>query len=189
MCWFSLKWKEELSVRVYFALRAGIFRALGSFDPMRIWEAVQEAVPALPSIVSMSPLGYPSAWLHPEPDSVSRRSHCSSVTPDVADFGGKASLAEPPLVAPSYSCLLIQWVFAVLAFCKLAWYGTNLQLQMGRLLASACKSSARTRTTSVRLGHYLLATPPGSVWDGRPAPVLQIRHSIGFFPSMTLPLK
>jgi hypothetical protein len=45
--------------------RAGIFKASGSTDPMRIWKPRKEQVPALPFIVSMSPPGYPSAWLRP----------------------------------------------------------------------------------------------------------------------------
>src|SRR5713101_1438907 len=44
---------------------AGIFKASGSTDPMRIWKQRKEQVPALLFIVSMSPPGYPSAWLRP----------------------------------------------------------------------------------------------------------------------------
>ena len=42
---------------------AGIFKASRSTDPLRIWKQRKEQVPALPFIVSMSPPGYPSAWL------------------------------------------------------------------------------------------------------------------------------
>jgi hypothetical protein len=34
LCRFSVKWKEAFSVSVNSALRAGIFKAFGSFDPM-----------------------------------------------------------------------------------------------------------------------------------------------------------
>jgi len=37
---------------------------MGSFDPMGVW-AAQERSPHAPFIVSMSPPGYPSAWLRP----------------------------------------------------------------------------------------------------------------------------
>ena len=81
---------------------------------------------ALPIIVSMSPPGYPSAWLHPcrARFRFTWQSHCSSVFLTLENFGGKTSLAEAPLVAHSHSRLpiLIQWVLAVLAFCELAWY-------------------------------------------------------------------
>ena len=38
VCRFSVKWKEAFSVSVNSALRAGIFKAFGSFDPMWFWE-------------------------------------------------------------------------------------------------------------------------------------------------------
>jgi hypothetical protein len=38
LCRFSVKWKEAFSVSVNSALRAGIFKAFGSFDPMWFWE-------------------------------------------------------------------------------------------------------------------------------------------------------
>ncbi len=44
---------------------AGIFKASRSADPMGIWKQHKEQVPALLFIVSMSPPGYPSAWLRP----------------------------------------------------------------------------------------------------------------------------
>ena len=44
---------------------ARIFKASRSTDPMRIWKQRKGQVPALPFIVSMSPPGYPSAWLRP----------------------------------------------------------------------------------------------------------------------------
>jgi hypothetical protein len=49
---------------------------------MRIREAAQEAFPALPIIVSMSPPGYPSAWLRPRRARFrfARQDHCSSTT-------------------------------------------------------------------------------------------------------------
>ena len=48
------------------ALRAGIFKASGSFDPMGLWGVGAKGdVPAPVIIVSMSPPGYPSAGLPP----------------------------------------------------------------------------------------------------------------------------
>jgi hypothetical protein len=38
---------------------------MGSFDPMGIEEQRKKLISALPNIVSMSPPGYPSAWLPP----------------------------------------------------------------------------------------------------------------------------
>jgi hypothetical protein len=59
------------SVSEYSALRAGIFKAWGLSIPMEDW-AAQERVLTPPFIVSMSPPGYPSAWLRPAvPASVS----------------------------------------------------------------------------------------------------------------------
>ena len=53
----------------------GVFRSDGG------WEA-QERVLAPPFIVSMSPPGYPSAWLRPRSARFrfTRQGHCSSVT-------------------------------------------------------------------------------------------------------------
>jgi hypothetical protein len=55
---------------------------LGSTDPMRIWKQRKEQVPALLFIVSMSPPGYPSAWLRPRRARFrfARQDHCSSAT-------------------------------------------------------------------------------------------------------------
>ena len=47
------------------ALRAGIFKAWGSTDPMCFGARARKRFLALFCIVSMSPPGYPSAWLHP----------------------------------------------------------------------------------------------------------------------------
>lgn len=52
------------AVDQYSALRAGIFKAWGSTDPMRLGRARNRTFRA-PIIVSMSPPGYPSAWLLP----------------------------------------------------------------------------------------------------------------------------
>jgi hypothetical protein len=62
--------------------RAGIFKASGSTDPMRIWKQRKEQVPALLCIVSISPPGYPSAWLRPRRARFrfARQDHCSSAT-------------------------------------------------------------------------------------------------------------
>ncbi len=50
---------------------AGIFKASGFTDPMRIWKQRKEQVPPLLFIVLMSPPGYPSAWCVPaDPASV-----------------------------------------------------------------------------------------------------------------------
>jgi len=61
---------------------AGIFKASGSTDPMGIWKQRKEQVPALPFIVSMSPPGYPSAWLRPRRAGFrfARQDPCSSTT-------------------------------------------------------------------------------------------------------------
>ena len=42
-----MKWREGLSVNDYSALWAGIFKASGSTDPMRIRKRRKELVPAL----------------------------------------------------------------------------------------------------------------------------------------------
>ena len=49
---------------------------------MRIWKQRKEQVPALPFIVSMSPPGYPLAWLRPRRARFrfARQDHCSSTT-------------------------------------------------------------------------------------------------------------
>ncbi len=49
---------------------------------MRIWKPRKEQVLALPFIVSMSPPGYPSAWLRPRRARFrfARQDHCSSTT-------------------------------------------------------------------------------------------------------------
>ncbi len=54
---------------------------MGSFDPMGVW-AAQERVLTPPFIVSMSPPGYPSAWLRPRSARFrfARQNHCSSAT-------------------------------------------------------------------------------------------------------------
>jgi hypothetical protein len=54
---------------------------MGSFDPMGFFGAAQERVLTLPFIVSMSPPGYPSAWLRPRSARFrfARRDHGSSV--------------------------------------------------------------------------------------------------------------
>src|ERR1019366_5263083 len=73
----------------------------------------------------MSPPGYPSAWVASlqSPTSVSPGEvHCSSVAHDVGDLGWQSIVGGASLVAHLYSRVLIQWVFAVLAFCELAWY-------------------------------------------------------------------
>jgi hypothetical protein len=61
---------------------AGIFKASGSTDPMRIWKQRKEQVPALLFIVSMSPPGYPSARLRPRRARFrfARQDHCSATT-------------------------------------------------------------------------------------------------------------
>jgi hypothetical protein len=61
---------------------AEIFKASGSTDPMRIWNQRKEQVPALLFIVSMSPPGYPSAWLRPRRARFrfAQQDHCSSTT-------------------------------------------------------------------------------------------------------------
>jgi len=67
-------------VSEYSALRAGIFKASGSTDPMWfLWKAQKRGLCA-PFIVSMSPPNYPSAWLLPSRASFrfARQHHCSS---------------------------------------------------------------------------------------------------------------
>ena len=64
MCWFSLKWREALSVSGYSALPAGTFKASGSTDPLKVWQT-KNVILAPPLIVSRSPPGYSLAWLHP----------------------------------------------------------------------------------------------------------------------------
>ena len=67
------------SVSEYSALRAGIFKAWGSLDPMEVGRHKNESSRP-PFIVSMSPPGYPSAWLHPcsARFRFARQDHCSS---------------------------------------------------------------------------------------------------------------
>jgi hypothetical protein len=72
---FNGKWIEfpilEFSVSEYSALRGGDFQGMGSFDPMEVGRRKNESSRP-PFIVSMSPPGYPSAWLRPRvPASVS----------------------------------------------------------------------------------------------------------------------
>src|SRR5947209_5857697 len=59
----------------------GLFKAQESFDPMDVGRR-QERVLTPPFIVSMSPPGYPSAWLHPCSARLrfARQDHCSSAT-------------------------------------------------------------------------------------------------------------
>ena len=73
---------------------AGIFKALGSTDPLRIQKQRKKQVPALPSIVSISPAGYPSAWLRPRIACLrfARQDHCSSTT----SFGLNFRMARYP---------------------------------------------------------------------------------------------
>ena len=54
---------------------------MGSIDPM-MDEQREKLVPAPPIIVSMSPPGYPSAWLRPRSARFrfARQDHCSSAT-------------------------------------------------------------------------------------------------------------
>jgi hypothetical protein len=49
---------------------------------MRIWKPRKEHIPALPFIVSMSPPGYPSAWLRPRRARFrfAGQDHCISAT-------------------------------------------------------------------------------------------------------------
>jgi len=60
--------------------RAGIFKASGSTDPMWFLERAQKRSLRAPIIVSMSPPGYPSAWLRPRIASFrfARQDHCSA---------------------------------------------------------------------------------------------------------------
>jgi predicted ester cyclase len=69
---------------------AGIFKASRSTDPMRIWKQRKGQVPALPFIVSMSPPGYPSAWLRPRRARFrfARQDHCSFTTSIRLNFDG-----------------------------------------------------------------------------------------------------
>ena len=62
------------------ALRAGIFKAWGLSIRWRL--GAQERVLTPPFIVSMSPPGYPSAWLRPRSARFrfARQNHCSSAT-------------------------------------------------------------------------------------------------------------
>jgi hypothetical protein len=55
---------------------------------MKIWKQRKEQVPALPFIVSMSPPGYPSAWLRPRRAyfRFARQDHCSSTTSTGLNF-------------------------------------------------------------------------------------------------------
>jgi hypothetical protein len=43
----------------------GDFQGMGVYRSDVFWEEREECFSALASIVSMSPPGYPSAWLHP----------------------------------------------------------------------------------------------------------------------------
>ena len=65
---------------------------MGSTDPMTPSIArcsAREEPPALPDIVSMSPPGYPSAWLHPcrARFRFTRQVHCSSMLSGDLNFG------------------------------------------------------------------------------------------------------
>jgi hypothetical protein len=96
MCWFSLKWREGSPLASIPPFGAGIFKASRSTDPLRIWKQRKEQVPALPFIFSMSPPGYPSAWLRPaEPASVSPgKIIVASPRPSVSTSGWAVSHSE-----------------------------------------------------------------------------------------------
>ena len=88
VCWFSPKWEREGALRKFrFRPSGGNFRGMGSFDPMEVLGA-QERVFVSPSIVSMSPPGYPSAWLRPRIASfrLTRQDHGSSAAPCCSQF-------------------------------------------------------------------------------------------------------
>ena len=72
--------ERRRSVSEYSAPSGGDFQGIGSFDPMMGWEAAQRSSFRLPIIVSMSPPGYPSAWVHPCRARLrfTWRSHCNS---------------------------------------------------------------------------------------------------------------
>jgi hypothetical protein len=90
VCWFSLKWREALSVSEYSALRGGDFQGIKVYRSNEDLEAAQVQVPALPFIVSMSPPGYPSAWLRPRTARFrfARQDHCSFTTSIRLNFDG-----------------------------------------------------------------------------------------------------
>jgi hypothetical protein len=64
-----------------FALSGGDFQGMGSFDPMKVGRRKNESSRP-PFIVSMSPPGYPSAWLRPRSARFrfARQDHSSSAT-------------------------------------------------------------------------------------------------------------
>ena len=74
LCWFSLDRTADDFRYCNSALRAADFKASGSTDPSRLLRSAGRDTVALPSIVSMSPPGYPSAWLRPQ--------RAASVSPD-----------------------------------------------------------------------------------------------------------
>jgi hypothetical protein len=86
LCWFSVKWREgALSFSDYSALRAGIFKASGSTNPMWFREERRGEASAPSFIGSMSPRSYPSSWLRPRRVRFrfARQNHCSAVAKSV----------------------------------------------------------------------------------------------------------
>jgi len=65
MCGLSVKWKERSPVVSIFHLRAVVFKACGSTDPMRVGRSAGRIFAQMQWIVSMSLPSYPSVWLHP----------------------------------------------------------------------------------------------------------------------------
>jgi len=94
MCRLSLKWRS--SILRYCRFRpfgAGIFKTCASFVRcpfVGVRHSARGYAPALLNIGSMSPPGYPSAWLPPGRACLrfTRQVHCSSTSPDRAAAGG-----------------------------------------------------------------------------------------------------
>ena len=63
---FSVKWRRRVPPLVSVPpLRGGDFQGIGVYRSDMLWEERGRRTPAPQHIVSMSPPGYPSAWLHP----------------------------------------------------------------------------------------------------------------------------
>src|SRR5271165_2559687 len=81
---FSVKWRRGVLRKCRFRPSGGDFQGIWVFRSDEGWKKREKLVLALLVIVSMSPPGYPSAWLHPcrARFRFTRHDHCSSMGHD-----------------------------------------------------------------------------------------------------------
>ncbi len=65
MCRLSVKWEGAFSGSVDSVLRAVVFKARGSTDPMRVGRSAGKDIRPDAVVIPTSLPSYPSAWLHP----------------------------------------------------------------------------------------------------------------------------